>query len=83
MVFSLNKYKENEDALKVYFIDLNNELNRKYYNVNNDNISNKSAKSISELDLGDITLIKILNKEINDYIDDITNIEKILIKNVE
>ena len=79
----INKYKENEDALKVYFIDLNNELNRKYYNVNNDNISNKSAKSISELDLGDITLIKILNKEINDYIDDITNIEKILIKNVE
>ena len=79
----ISKYKENKDALKVYFIDLNNELNKKYYNVNNDNISNKNAKSISELDLGDITLIKISNKEINAYIDDITSIENILTKNVE
>ena len=79
----INKYKENEDALKVYFIDLNNELNRKYYNVNNDNVSNKKAKSINELDLGDVTLIKISNKEINTYIDDINSIEKILSKNVE
>lgn len=76
-------YRENEDALKVYFIDLNNELNKKYYNVNNDNISNKDAKSINELDLGDITLIKVSNKEINTYIDDIASIEQILSKNVE
>lgn len=76
-------YRENEDALKVYFIDLNNELNKKYYNVNNDNISNKDAKSINELDLGDITLIKVSNKEINTYVDDIASIEQIFSKNVE
>ena len=79
----ISKYKENKDALKIYFVDLNNKLNKQYYNVNNDNISNQKAKSINELDLGDITLIKISNKEINTYIDDINSIEKILSKNVE
>ena len=74
----INKYQNKEEALKVYFIDLNNELNKDYYNVNNDNISNKKAKTIKELDLGDITLIQVKNNNISMYEDDISKIENLL-----
>lgn len=70
-----NNYSSKDDGLKIYYIDLDNELNQKYYNVNNDNKSNPSAKSIDEINLGDITLIKVKNGEIVSYIEDIEQIK--------
>ncbi len=70
-----NNYSSKDDGLKIYYIDLDNELNKKYYNVNNDNKSNPSAKSIDEINLGDITLIKVKNGEIVSYIEDIEQIK--------
>lgn len=67
---SSDKYK------KMYFIDLNNKLNKEYYNVNDDQKSNPNAKSIKELDLGDLTLIEIKNKKIINYIEDFEKIIK-------
>ena len=43
--------------------------------VNNDNKSNPNAKSIDDIDLGDITLIKVKNGEIVSYIEDIEQIK--------
>ena len=58
-----------KDSLKIYYCDLGNKLNRDYYNVNNDNKSNPNAKSIKELDLGDLTLIKVEKGKITKYIE--------------
>lgn len=71
-----NNYSDKDDSIKIYYIDLNNELNKKYYNVNNDFKSNPQAKSIEDIDLGDITLIKIKDGQIVSYIDDIDKIVK-------
>ena len=68
-------YSSKDGGLKIYYIDLDNELNQKYYNVNNDNKSNPSAKSIDEINLGDVTLIKVKNGEIVSYIEDIEQIK--------
>lgn len=70
-----NNYSSKDGGLKIYYIDLDNELNQKYYNVNNDNKSNPNAKSIDDIDLGDITLIKVKNGEIVSYIEDIEQIK--------
>lgn len=64
----ITKYLENEDAIKVFFCDLGNKLNSKYY-VGSDGETNPNAQDISELALGDLTLIKVENGEITDYIE--------------
>ena len=77
----LSKYMRNnsdENYIKIYFCDLNNSLNNKYYNVNGDNKSNPSAKTISELDLGDITLIRVQDGNISKYVEGYENIKEIL-----
>lgn len=68
----LSNYKNTATALKIYYVDLNNELNKSYYSEE----SNKDAKTISELKLGDLTLIKIKNGQINKYIEGYENIQK-------
>lgn len=73
-----NTYSQKEDGLKIFFVDLDNELNKPYYNVNNDNISNNKAKTIEELDLGDITLIKVKDGNIVEYEESEDNIANIL-----
>ncbi len=65
-----------EDNLKIYFLDLNNELNKKYYNVGEDNKSNKNAKKIEDLDFGDLTLLHIKKGEITEYIEDYQTIQE-------
>ena len=49
-----------------------------YYNKNNDNKSNKNAKTIDEFNFSDITLLEIKNKNIINYIDDYNEISKYL-----
>lgn len=72
----ISLYKQKSDAKKIYFCDLNNSLNNKYYNVNNDNKSNPEAKEIKDLDFGDLTLLEIKNGKIVKYIEDYTTIQE-------
>ena len=69
------KYSENEKALKIYHVDLSNELNASYY-VGSDGKSNKNATKVSEIKLKDLTLIKIKDGKIDKYLENVTDIEK-------
>lgn len=72
----INKYlNDTSKKEKLYYCDLGNTLNKKYYDVNNDGKSNTSAKNINELDLGKLTLIKIKNGEIIKYLEDFETIK--------
>ena len=64
----ITKYLENEDAIKVYFCDLSNPLNSDYY-VGEDGTTNPDAQDISQLALGDLTLIKVENGKIVKYLE--------------
>lgn len=75
----LSQYKSKsteKDYVKIYFLDLDNSLNKKYYNVNEDNKSNPDAKKIEDLDFGDLTLLYIKDGKIKEYIEDYTTIQK-------
>lgn len=74
VLLSLNNKK------KVYFIDLKNKFNNDYYNVNKDGKSNPKAQNISELNLGDLTLLEIKDKKIVNYIEDYEEIKNLLSK---
>ena len=64
-----------KDYIKIYYCDLNNTLNQKYYNVGDDNKSNPKAKKVSDFDFGDLTLLKIEKGKITEYIEDYENIQ--------
>ena len=74
----INKYDIKGKKEKLYYCDLGNALNSKYYNVGNDKKSNPKATKISELDLGDLTLIKVKDGKIVKYIENIDDIKEIL-----
>lgn len=77
----MTKYMQNsqeEDYLKIYYCDLGNALNKKYYNVGNDNKSNVEAKSTEEFDFSDLTLLKIKNGKITKYIESLDKIKELL-----
>ncbi len=57
----VSAYENNEEPLKVYYADLNNELNKKFYNSEN---SNLNVDDISELKVGNLTLVKVKNGQI-------------------
>ena len=57
----ITMYQQNEDALKVYFANLNNELNRKFYDPENVNLD---VRNISDLKVGDLTLLKVRDGQI-------------------
>ena len=57
----------------VYTIDLSNELNKAQYDAEN---VNTKAKKVSEMKVGDITLIKVKNGKIEKYIVDYAKMEK-------
>lgn len=63
----------NENALKVYFADLDKELNQKFYDPENTNLD---VTDISDLRVGDLTLLKIKDGRITDALtteEDIAN----------
>ena len=57
----ISNYSQNEDALKVYYADVSNVLNQKFYDPENINLD---TDNISELKIGDLTLIRIRRCEI-------------------
>lgn len=70
----ITSYLENEDALKVFYCDLGSFLNADYY-VGSDGESNPDAQSISEFAFGDLTLIKVENGRITEYLEDLDAIK--------
>ena len=64
----ISNYLNNEDAIKVFFCDLGNQLNSSYY-VGEDGDTNPDAQDVSEFAFGDLTLIRVENGEITDYIE--------------
>lgn len=70
----INKYISKEKAKKIFFCDLGNKLNSEYYAKDKD--SNPKAKSINELALKELTLIKVKNGKIVKYIEDVDTMKK-------
>lgn len=70
----ISKYSNKEKALKVYYCDLGNALNNKYY-VGSEGSSNKAAQNIDELALKELTLLKVKNGKITKYIEDLDTIK--------
>ena len=67
---------EDKNFIKMYYLDLASSLNKEYYNVGDDNKSNPKAKSISELDFGDLSLLRIKNGKIVEYLEDYKTIQE-------
>ena len=65
----ITNYVSEKDSLKVFFCDLGNYLNEKYY-VGKDGTSNHNATKVDELGFKDLTLLKIKNGKIVKYIED-------------
>lgn len=65
-------YGAKENSLKVYTADLNDSMNAKFYNKDK---SNPKAKSVAELAVGDLTLIKVKDSQIVKYLEDIEAIK--------
>lgn len=62
-----------ESTTKMYYIDLSNKLNELYYSEEE---TNPKATTISELKLGDFTLIKVKDGKISKYLEDEDAIKK-------
>lgn len=69
------KYAEGEDAIKVYYCNLGNKLNEKYQ-AEDDSKTNPDAKSIDELSLGELTLIKVKKGKIVKYLEGVDTIRE-------
>ena len=78
MAILLYSYTSKKEHLHMYSVDLSNKLNEGYYDPENVNVE---AKTLSEVKVGDITLIKVKNGKISKYIVDYSKMEKEL--NVE
>lgn len=78
-IMSMYINAEEEDSknhIKIYYCDLDNDLNKSYYNVGNDNESNPNAKKIEDFDFGDLTLIKIKKGKVVEYVEDYKTIQE-------
>lgn len=62
----ISSYKKKDKALKVYMVDLDNELNKKYVSEKEEDAS-KSFESLEKLKLGKVTLIKVNNKKVTSF----------------
>lgn len=71
----IDLYNQKEDSIKVYWADLSNHLNKKFIAENEAKI-NPKAKKVSDLRVGEYTLIKVNNKKITKYIDNIEAVKK-------
>ena len=67
-----SNYINKSGHAKIYLLDLNNSLNAGYYDPANENVK---AKTIEEFKFGEFTLIKVVNGEVNKYINDVAKIK--------
>lgn len=66
----------NSEDIKIYFCDLDNGLNKSY--ASGEKTGNKNAKSVNEFSFGEVTLIKVKNGKVAEYIENLQTISKIL-----
>lgn len=64
-------YESKKESLRIYAVDLDNHLNEKYLSGE----SNPSATKIDDFKFGEITLLKIKDKKVNKYIEDVEKIK--------
>ncbi len=63
----MSNYEQNENHLKIYFADLDKEFNQKFYDPENINLD---IEQISDLKVGDLTLIKVKDGAIDETFTD-------------
>lgn len=68
-----SKYSSLKDSLYVYYIDLEDSMNKEF--VSKDGKTNPNAKSVSELSVGELTLIKVEKGKIAKYLETLSEIE--------
>lgn len=73
----LSSYMQ-KDKEKIYFCDLANSLNKKYYDVYNNGKTNPAAQRVEEFNFGDLTLLTIEDSKITNYTEKIETIKGIL-----
>ena len=75
--YATNYTSNHSKAIKIYYLDLSNAFNKKYYVENN---SNPSATTIKDLKMKDGTLLKIKNGKIIEYLEGMDKIAEKLKK---
>jgi hypothetical protein len=68
-------YTNETDSIKMYTVDLSNELNKKYVAGEDDKVSTEFT-TLEDLKLGDITLIKVKKGTVKKYLTNIDDIKK-------
>ncbi len=68
------KYGDEKNAIKVYYLDLDNSLNKEY--VASDNTASTSFTTIKELKLGKLTLMKVKEGKVTKFITNEDEIKK-------
>ncbi len=69
----ISAYKNKDKALNIYSIDLSNELNKKYIDVNKPNLE---FTSLDNLKLGEVTLFKVKVGKVSIYLTNVEDIKK-------
>lgn len=69
----VSSYNSKEGHKHIYTVDLSDHLNKEYYDPENVNVK---ATSVSEIKVGDITLIKVKKGKIDKYITDYEKMKK-------
>lgn len=60
----LTTYKGKENSIKIFYVDLDDALNKNYYSEDE---SNKNAKDATEIKVKDYALIRFKNNKISEY----------------
>ncbi len=71
----ISNYSESENALKFYYVDLTNSLNKKYLATEGETIST-NYKDLDSLKLGDITIIRVKKGKVVKFLIDEDSIRK-------
>ena len=69
----MQSYSSKENSIKIYLSDLDDSMNEKFYTKKE---TNPEAKSVEELKVGDLTLIKVKKGAIKKYIEDVDGIKQ-------
>ncbi len=66
---------ENENKLRIYYVELNDYFN-KDYKASEDEESNPKAKTVEEFKFGDFTLVRVKKGKVNKYLETAEAIKK-------
>ncbi len=72
----INNYQAKKDSKKIYYCDLDNELNKSF--ISDTDNGNKNAKKVEEFKFGKLTLLEIKNGKVIQYVESLDKIKNIL-----